>query len=174
MDDSSNGDRWGSHATALLREWAAAWDQLAASHHKLSQLCFLGHFLLAAPAVVMPLVFPQVLPEHELAQWFMACSITAGLMSFANLAGLAQRHRTAGHLYVSLRTDLVTEMTRPVIARRQAALAVSDYRSRFLQILSSSPSLPIRCSFCPFTEPPHRDFPEEPDVVRTLEELPPV
>ena len=174
MDDSSNSDRWGTHTTALLREWADVWDAQAASHQKLSQLCFLGHFLLAAPAVVMPLVFPQVLPEKELAGGFTACSIMAGLMSFANLAGLAQRHRTAGHLYVSLRTDLVTEMTRPVVARRQAALAVSDYRSRFLQILSSSPSPPLRCSLCPFTEPPHHDFPEEPDVVRTLDELPPV
>jgi hypothetical protein len=164
MDDSSNGDRWGTHTTALLREWAVAWDQLAASHHKLSQLCFLGHFLLAAPAVVMPLVFPQVLPERELAQGFTACSIVAGLMSFANLAGLAQRHRIAAHLYVSLRTDLVTEMARSTMARRQAALAVSDYRARSLQIMSSSPSLLLRCSFCPFMEPPRRDFPAEPDV----------
>jgi hypothetical protein len=174
MEDRSSEDIWGDRTTLLLRGWAESWDRQAASHQKLSQLCLIGHLFVAGPAVVMPLVFPQILSEDSTQNGFLACSILAGVLSFANLAGLAQRHRMACHLYMSLRTDLVTEMTRPVVARRPAALAVSDYRARYLQVVSSSPSLPLRCTFCPFTEPPHRDFPAEPDVVKTLDELPPV
>jgi hypothetical protein len=94
----------------------------------------------------------------------LACSILAGLLSFCNFAGLSQRHRTSHHAYVTLRTDLVTEMARPVSARRSAVLAVADFRSRALQILSSSPSIPIHCSCCPWQLPPSKDFPEDPDV----------
>jgi hypothetical protein len=165
-------DRWGDHTTALLREWAALWDKHAAVHQKLSQICALGHVLLAAPAVVLPMLFPKLLPDNA-SDGFLACSVMAGLLSFANFAGLAQRHRMAAHLHHALRMDLVAEMARPMAARRPAGLAVSDYRARSVQIFSLSPSLPIRC-FCPFMAPPSRDFPEEPDVVRTLESLPPV
>jgi hypothetical protein len=55
-------DRWGEHTTALLREWAALWDKHAAVHQKLSQACVLGHVLLAGPAVVLPMLFPKLLP----------------------------------------------------------------------------------------------------------------
>jgi hypothetical protein len=167
-------ERWGHHTTALLHEWADAYDAAARAHAKMMQICLIGHVFLAAPAVVLPMIFPQVLTESETSQGFLACSIMAGLLSFGNLAGLSQRHRTSHHAYVALRTDLVTELARPVNARRPATLAVADFRSRGLQILSSSPSLPVHCSCCPWQLPPSTDFPKDPDVVRTLEELPPV
>jgi hypothetical protein len=165
-------DRWNSQTTELLRQWAAAYDASAHAHAKLAQLCLIGHAVLAAPAVVLPMLFPSVLPADDLAQGFLACSIMAGLLSFANFAGLAQRHRTSYHAYVTLRTDVVTEMSRPIPARRQPELAVADFRSRALQILSSSPSIPIHCSCCPWQLPPSKDFPEEPDVVKTADQLP--
>jgi hypothetical protein len=160
-------DRWNKQTTELLRQWAAAYDAAAHAHAKLAQLCIIAHALLAAPAVVLPMVFPSILSASDLPQGFLACSIMAGLLSFANFSGLAQRHRTSHHSYVSLRTDVVTEMSRPVSARRQPELAVSDFRSRALQILSSSPSIPIHCSCCPWQLPPSKDFPEDPEVAIT-------
>jgi hypothetical protein len=167
---STPEERWDQRTADLLRAWADGYDAAAGAHAKMSQVCVVGHVLLAAPAVVLPLVFPQFLPDGDVGAGFLACSVLAGLLSFCNLAGLAQRHRTSHHAYVALRTDLVTELTRPVAARRPAPLAVADIRARALQILSSSPSLPVHCRACPWQVPPARDFPE-PEVV-TLESMP--
>jgi hypothetical protein len=161
-------DRWCERSAELLRDWAEGYDAAARAHAKMMQVSLIGHVLLAAPAVVLPMIFPQILHESETPQGFLACSIMAGLLSFGNLAGLAQRHRTSHHAYVALRTDLVTEMSRPVHARRSPELAIADYRSRALQILSSSPSLPVHCSCCPWQLPPSTDFPKEPDLVQSV------
>jgi hypothetical protein len=167
-------EEWGRQTTELLHNWADAYDAAARAHAKMMQVCLIGHVLLAAPAVVLPMIFPQVLPERESAQGFLACSVMAGLLSFGNLAGLSQRHRTSHHAYVALRTDLVTELSRPVASRRPAPLAIADFRARGLQILSSSPSLPVHCRCCPWQLPPSTDFPREPEVIKTRESLPPV
>jgi hypothetical protein len=172
MTSSSDSERWCSRSTELLRDWAASYDAAARAHAKMMQICLIGHVLLAAPAVLLPMLFSEILTDVEKPQGFLACSVMAGLLSFGNLAGLSQRHRASHHAYVTLRTDLVTEMARPAHARRPASLAVADYRSRALQILSSSPSLPVHCSCCPWQLPPSTDFPKEPEVVRTLDDLP--
>jgi hypothetical protein len=75
---STPEERWDQRTADLLRAWADVYDAAAGAHAKMSQVCVVGHVLLAAPAVVLPMVFPRFLPDEDVGAGFLACSVLAG------------------------------------------------------------------------------------------------
>jgi hypothetical protein len=96
LRDRSGEDCWSERTAELLRGWGEQWDRAAAYHAKWSQLCALSHFALAGPAVVLPLVFQEALPEPTLRVGFLCCSLLAALLSFLNFNALSAKSPPGG------------------------------------------------------------------------------
>eukprot|EP00969_Alexandrium_andersonii_P314925 13912748-Alexandrium_andersonii.AAC.1 len=63
MQSADTADRldacWEARREAMLDEWSEAWHGAAQKHHKWAQIYCLLHYLLAAFAVVWPVLAPQ-------------------------------------------------------------------------------------------------------------------
>jgi hypothetical protein len=128
---------------SIFGQWMDEWQITARLHGKWAQICNLAHLTLVMPAVVLPMVLSQSDVRPEVG--YLSCSALVGVMSFLNLAALAQRHRLSQHLYTALYNDLSAEMARPEEARRPGAFAVADFKGRAQQALMAGPSVPMSC-----------------------------
>jgi hypothetical protein len=137
------GQTWDETTEALLDGWIKEWELRTRQHAKWAQIAGMVHVLLALPAVLLPVILSQTNTRTDVG--YLSCSALAGVMTFLNLAAVGQQHRQAQFAYSGLRHDLIAERARPPWARRPAAFAIADFKSRAQHALMSGPAVPMAC-----------------------------
>jgi hypothetical protein len=143
LSEIEDAQTWDETTTTLLDGWVKEWERTARKHAKWAQLAGALHVLLALPAVLLPVILSQTDTRTDVG--YLSCSALVGVMTFLNLAAKGQQHRQAQYAYSGLRHDLIAERARPPGARRPAAFAIADFKSRAQHALMSGPAVPMAC-----------------------------